>query len=106
MEREKIIEMTANNIVDEREESIYLKGFMIKNIGTLFVLCLLWTLRLIDGNRDTADLWLILVAQITFFSLYYLKVKKNKASLLASILSVTAFIMGFITVLEQYGFIQ
>ena len=105
MERDKVLEM-ASTEGDEREVFIFTKGFMLITAGTLFGLILLYILRLIVGNYNNSDLSLIFATQIVFSSLYYLKVKKSKASIIASILSVTAFIIGFIVVLTEYGIIQ
>lgn len=106
MEKDKVIELAANTLVDEREERIYMRGFQARHLGVSFIIVVLYTLRLIKGNHDNSDLFLILTAQITFVSLHYLNEYRNKMALLASILGTLAMILGFITVLTDYGFIQ
>lgn len=105
MERDKVIELAANNKVDEREENIFLRGFQVRNIGVLVIVVVLYTLRLLKGNHDNSDLFLILIASMTFTSLHYLKEYRNKTFVITSLLGILTMIFVFITVLTEYGII-
>lgn len=103
MNKEEILKKAQSKRKDEREKEINTKAFRIGWMAVSIVMLILIALRAYY-NETATDLVIVLMAQTAAASFYqYYKIPDQKIHLISGIIAVLAIILGFATLLSNYG---
>lgn len=103
MKRDEILKKAQKAKKDEREQSIYKNAYYIGAVVVGIIMLILIAMKHYFNDSIT-DITIILVAHATGGSFYqYFKLREKKIYLITGIMGIIGIILGFATLLSEYG---